>query len=116
MNMIHRHHLLKIIIGAVNVGGDDGGEIAAVLFTIGTTRHIQHALRVGISLIGMMRCTQVKHSFINRVGNLVGEHASAQTRHQLLYLKLFAQLQNYIVHNHVFTVKFHLHNNAMTTQ
>ena len=50
----------EVVVGPVDVRGDDGGEVAAVFFPIGTTGNIQHALGVGVALVGVVRRPHVQ--------------------------------------------------------
>lgn len=40
---------VEIIVGSVNISGDDGGEVAAVLLLVATAEDVNHTLGVGIT-------------------------------------------------------------------
>ena len=40
-----------VIMRSVNVGGDDGGEVASVLLVVALVHHIDHPLRIGIARV-----------------------------------------------------------------
>mmetsp|Transcript_2079 Transcript_2079/g.2978 ORF Transcript_2079/g.2978 Transcript_2079/m.2978 type:complete len:360 (-) Transcript_2079:110-1189(-) len=98
----------KVVRRAVNVGGDDGGEIAVVLLRVGSIHGIDQTLGVGVSLVGGMGRAVVKHGFVDRVGRLVGKDASAQHAHQLFDLVNATTFHDIVVDQNVFTEEFHL--------
>ena len=73
----------KVVVGAVNVGGDDGGKVAAVLFGIGPVERVEEALGVGVAFVGRVRGSVVEHGLVNGVGGLVGEDAGGEKGDEL---------------------------------
>lgn len=65
----------KVIVRAINVGGDDGSEVASVFFGIGPIHSINQTLGIRVSLVTWMWWTIVQHGFVNGVGSLVREDA-----------------------------------------
>ena len=70
----------KVVMRSINVGGNNAGKVATILFGVGTIQGINEALGVGISLIGRMRRTIVQHGFVNGIGRLVGKDAGGLER------------------------------------
>jgi len=68
----------KVIIGSVNVGGDDGGEVAPVLLGVGPVHGIDEPFGVGVSLVGGVGWTIVEHGLVDGVGRFVGEDACGE--------------------------------------
>ena len=99
---------LVVIVGTVDVGGHDCGEVASVLLGIQTIHHLDHSLGVGVAFVGIVWRTQMNHGFIDGVGRLIGEDARRKTRNELLHLELTAQLHHIHVHDNVIVVKLHL--------
>jgi len=40
---------VEVIIGPINVSGDDGGEVHPILLIIATVQHVNHTLGIGIA-------------------------------------------------------------------
>jgi hypothetical protein len=98
----------KIIVRAVNVGGNDGSEIAPVLFGVGSIHGIDQTLGISISLIAGVRRTVVQHGFVDRVGGLVGENTCGKHGDKLLDFVDSAAFHNVVVNENIFTEKFDL--------
>jgi len=98
---------VEVVVGAVNVGGDDGGEVAAVLLLVAPRHHVKHALGIGVPLIGRMRRPIMNHALINRVRRLIREHTRRQAGHQLLHLEVLARLHDIIVDQNILPVELH---------
>lgn len=68
----------KVIMGAVNVGGNDGSEVTPVLLGVGTVHGINESFGVGVSLVGGVGWTVVEHCLVDGVGCFVGEDAGGE--------------------------------------
>jgi ethanolamine ammonia-lyase large subunit len=68
-----------IVMSPVNVGGDDGGKVASIFLSVGSTHGINKSFGVGVSFIGEVRGAVVNHGFVNGVACLVGEDAGGKT-------------------------------------
>lgn len=98
----------KVVMRAVDVGGDDGGEIAPVLLGVGAVHGVDEALGVGISLVGGVRRSVVQHGLVDGVSRLVGEDAGGEEGHELLDLVDAAVLHDVIVDKSVLAVELNL--------
>ena len=78
---MNRKQVPKVVMRSVDVSGDDGGEVAAVLLIVALVHHIDHALSVGIPSVTGVRGTIVYHSLINWIGSLVREYAGRKARY-----------------------------------
>ena len=45
----------EVVVRAVDVGGDDRGVVAAVLFLVAAVHHVDHAFGIGVSFVGSVR-------------------------------------------------------------
>jgi hypothetical protein len=75
-----------VVVGTKDVGGNDRGEVAAILLVVCLVLDIDHTLSVGIAKVGLVRRTVVDHGLIDRVGGLVGEDAGGKAGNYLLDL------------------------------
>ena len=71
----------EVVMRSVDVGGDDGGEVAAVLLVVALVHHVDHALGVGIPSVTGVRGTIMHHSLINRICGLVRKYAGRKARY-----------------------------------
>lgn len=62
-----------IIMRPIDICGNDGGEVAPILFCIAFVHDINHSLGISISTITIMWGTIVHHLLVDRVGGLIGE-------------------------------------------
>ena len=46
---VDRYLDVEVVVGPVDVGGDDGGEVAAVLLLVAPGHDVEHALGVGVA-------------------------------------------------------------------
>ena len=99
---------LEIVERPVDVGGNDGCEVASILLRIKTIHHLNHALGIRVALIRIVWRTIMDHRLIDRIGSLIREDASRETRNQLLHLKFTAQFHHIHVHNDIIIVKLYL--------
>lgn len=68
-----------VVVRTEDVGRHDRGEVAAVLFVVGTVGNVDHTLSVGVPKVGVVRGTVVDHGFVDGIGSLVGEDAGRET-------------------------------------
>ena len=102
--------ILKIIIimRAIDVGGNDGSEVAAVLFVVEMVEDIDHSFGVGVSKVGVVGGAVVEHVFVDGVGGFVGENTSRQTAHTFLHLKFEGTLQDIFINQLILGIKLKL--------
>ena len=98
----------EVVVRAVDVGGDDGGEVAAILLGVGAVHGVDEALGVGISLVGGVGRSVVQHRLVDGVGRLVGEDAGGEEGHELLDLVDAAVLHDVVVDESVLAVELDL--------
>jgi hypothetical protein len=70
---------IVVIVGTVDVGRDDRGEVASVLLVVCLVLDINHTLSVSITEVGLVRRTVVDHGFVDGVASLVRENAGRKT-------------------------------------
>ncbi len=99
----------KIIVWAVNVRGDDGSEVAPVLFGVGSIHGIDQTFGICISLIAGMRRTVVQHCLVDGVGRLVWKNAGRKHGDELLNFVDTAAFHDVVVDENIFAEKFYLH-------
>ncbi len=68
----------EIIVGAIDVSGDDGGEVTSVFFSVGAVHGIDKTFGVGVSLVGGVGWAIVKHGFVDGIGCFIGEDAGGE--------------------------------------
>ena len=85
---------VKIVVGPVDVGGDDRSELTAVLVGITTIQHINHSFGIGVSFVGGVWRTVVDHRFVDWVCRFVGKDASGQTGDAFLYVERVLSRKN----------------------
>ena len=100
----------EVVVRAVDVGGDDGGEVAPVLLGVGAVHSVDEALGVGISLVGGVGRSVVQHGLVDGIGRLVGEDAGGEEGHELLDLVDAAVLHDIVVDESVLAVELDLMN------
>ena len=98
----------KVIMWAINVGGDDGGEVTSIFFRICSVHGINESFGVGISLVTGMRRAVVKHGFVDGVGCFVGEDACGEHGNEFDNLVETAVFHDVVVDEGVFTVELDL--------
>ena len=98
----------EVVVRAVDVGGDDGGEVAPVLLSVCAVQGIDEALGVGISLVGWVGGTIVEHGLIDGIARLVGEDAGGEEGYELLHLVDAAILHDVVVDERIFAVELNL--------
>ena len=76
------------VVGAVDVGGDDGGELAAVLLVVEAVEDLDHPLGVGVALVAEVRRAVVDHLLGDGIAGLVGEDAGGEAGDELLDLRM----------------------------
>ena len=99
---------VEVVVLAEDVGGDDGGVVAPVLGLVHAVLDVDHALGVGVALVGEVRGTVVDHGLVDREGGFIGEDAGGEAGHQLLHAALVALLEDVVVHVHVVPPELHL--------
>jgi len=85
---------VKVVVGPVDVGGDDRSELTAVLVGITTIQHIDHSFGIGVSFVGGVWRTVVDHCFVDRVCRFIGKDASGQTGDAFLYVERVLSRKN----------------------
>ena len=98
----------EVVVRAVDVGGDDGGEVAPVLLSVCAIQGIDEALGVGISLVGWVGGTIVEHGLIDGIARLVGEDAGGEEGYELLHLVDAAILHDVVVNERILAVELNL--------
>jgi hypothetical protein len=98
----------EVVVRAVDVGGDDGGEVAPVLLSVGAVQGIDEALGVGVSLVGGMGRSVVKHGLIDGISRLVGKNAGGKERYEFLHLVDTAVLHDVVIDESVLAVELNL--------
>ncbi len=96
---------VEVIMRTVDVSGDDGGELAAILLCIRVVRDINHALGVSVGAVREVWRTVVHHGLVDGVRGLVREDTSRETGDELLHLVLVRALDNVVVHGEVIVVE-----------
>lgn len=98
----------EIIEWTINVGGDNRGKVAPILFGIGTIHGINEAFGVGVTFVGGVGWTIVQHGFVDRVGGLVGKDASGEHGDEFFDFVNATTLHDIVVDENVFTKEFDL--------
>lgn len=98
----------EVVVGTVNVGRDDGGEVAPVLLGVGAVHGVDEALGKGVALVGRVRGSVVEHRLVDGVGRLVGEDAGGEERNELLHLVNAAILHDIVINKGVLAVELDL--------
>ena len=65
----------KVIMRSIDVGGNNGSEVASILFGIGSVHGINQSFGVRVSLVTGVGWSIVEHGFVDWVFGLVGEDA-----------------------------------------
>lgn len=68
----------EVVIGPVQVRGNHTSEIAAILLAVCAAGDIQHALRMGIAIVGWMGRAIVEHVFVDGIGGSVWKDAGGK--------------------------------------
>ena len=92
---------VEVVVGTEDVAGDDGGKFAAVLLSVSSVHHVQHALGVAVAEVAVVGRSVVDHGFVDGVGGLVRKNAGGQTRDDLFDAKFVTEPQDVLVHFHV---------------
>lgn len=98
----------EVVVRAVDVSWDDGGEIAPVLLGVGAVHGVDEALGVGVSLVGGMGRSVVKHGLIDGISRLVGKNAGGKERYEFLHLVDTAVLHDVVIDESVLAVELNL--------
>jgi len=108
---------VEVIMRTIDVGGDDGGEVAAILLMVSVVGDVNHTLGMCIGCIGEVRGTIVDHGLIDGISGLVGEDASRKARDNLLDLVLVRACEDVVVHAEIVVVELNgvLHVTEETT-
>jgi len=96
-----------VIVGSVDVGGDNAGEVAAVLLVVGLVEDINHPLGIGVAKVGGMRGPVVDHGLVDGVGGLVREDAGGEAGDHLGDLVLVGAPEDVVVHFNVVPEEAH---------
>mmetsp|Transcript_1805 Transcript_1805/g.4462 ORF Transcript_1805/g.4462 Transcript_1805/m.4462 type:complete len:345 (-) Transcript_1805:75-1109(-) len=99
---------VEIVMRSVNVGGDDGCEVASVLFCVRSVQRVDESLGVRVPLVGWMRRAVVEHGLVDGVRGFVGKDACRQHADQLLDLVDAAAFHDVVVDEDVDAEEFHL--------
>jgi len=97
-----------VVVGTKDVGGNDRGEVAAILLVVCLVLDIDHTLSVGIAKVGLVRRTVVDHGLIDRVGGLVGEDAGGKAGNNLLDTKDLRSLKDVVINKQIITKEIEL--------
>ena len=92
---------VEVIVGSVDVAGDDAGELASVLALVRLVQDVDHPLGHGVAVVGVVRRAQVDHGLVDGVRGLVGEDAGAQARDHLLRPRHVGGVKHVVVDAHV---------------
>ncbi len=98
----------EIIVRTIDVGGDDGCEVASIFLCIGAVHGIDETLGEGISFVRGVGWSIVEHGFVNGVGSLVGEDAGGKERNEFLNLVDSAEFHDVVIDKNILPVEFHL--------
>jgi hypothetical protein len=98
---------VEVVVRAIDIGGDNGGEHAPVFLMVSLVGHIDHTLCMRIGGVREVWRSIVHHGFVDGEGSLVGKDAGGQTRHQFLDAKLVRQLDHVLVHRHIVVEELH---------
>lgn len=98
----------EVVMGSVNVGGDDTGEVASIFFMVGTVHGVDESFGVGISLVGRVGGSVVKHGFVDGVRGFVGEDAGREHGDKFGDFVDAAVFHDVVIDEGVFAVEFHL--------
>ena len=66
---------IEVVMRPKHIGGDNRGELAAMLHVIALVHHINHSLGEGVSKVAVVRRSVMHHGLIYGVCGLVGEDA-----------------------------------------
>ena len=88
---------VEVVVRPEDVGGDDGGEAAAVLLKVTPVLDIDHPLGIGVAEIGAVRWPIVDHGLIDGVRRLVWEDARGEAGDHLLHSALICRMQDIVV-------------------
>mmetsp|Transcript_12391 Transcript_12391/g.26985 ORF Transcript_12391/g.26985 Transcript_12391/m.26985 type:complete len:677 (+) Transcript_12391:166-2196(+) len=98
----------EVVVGAVDVRGDDRGVLQAILVLVAVVEHVDHPLRVRVARVRVVGRAVVHHRLIDGVGRLVREDARGEARDALLHTVDAAALQDIVVDQGVVAVEVHL--------
>jgi len=96
---------VKIILRSINIGRNNTNNIGAELFAVSASLYFKHAFSISITIIRVMRRSIMKHSFIDRVGSIIGEDASGEATNNFFDMKFVAcfkdmKINEYIIFEH----------------
>jgi len=98
----------EIVMRAVDVGGDDAGEVASVFLVVGAVHGVDESFGIGVSFVGGVGGSVVEHSFVDWIGGFVGEDAGGEHGDEFGDFVDAAVFHDVVVDESVFTVKFDL--------
>jgi hypothetical protein len=98
----------KVIVRAINVGWNDGSEVASIFFRVGSIHGIDQTFGIGITFVTGMRWTIVQHGFVNGKSGLVGEDAGGKHGDELLDLVDAGTFHDIVIDEDVFAEEFDL--------
>mmetsp|Transcript_27371 Transcript_27371/g.43257 ORF Transcript_27371/g.43257 Transcript_27371/m.43257 type:complete len:295 (-) Transcript_27371:17-901(-) len=99
---------VEVVVGAVDVCGYDGGEVAAVLLGVGPVHGVDESFGVGVSLVTGVGRSVVEHGLVDGVFGFVGEDACGEHAHEFGHLVDAAVFHDVVVDQSVFSVEFDL--------
>lgn len=97
----------EIVVFSVNVGGDDGGKVAIVLFGVGSIHGVNQTFGIGVSLVGWMRRPVVQHGLIDWIRRFVWEDTGTQKADQFLDIVDAATFHDIVVDEDILAKEFH---------
>lgn len=92
---------VEVVVGSVDVAGNDAGELAPVLAGVGLVEDVDHPLGHGVAVVRVVWGPVVDHGLVNRVGRLVGEDTGAEAGDDLLGAGHVSGVEDVVVHAHV---------------
>jgi len=98
----------EVVMRSVNVGGDDAGEVASILFMVGPVHGVNEAFGIGVPFIGGVWRSIVEHGLIDGVGGFVGEDAGGEHGDEFGDFVEAAVFHDVVVDKGVFAVEFNL--------
>ena len=57
----------EVVVRPEDVGRHHRGPLAAVLLRVASVLHVDHPLRVGVALVGLVRRSVVDHRLVDRI-------------------------------------------------
>jgi len=85
---------VEIVVGAVDVGGDDARKVVPELLAVRAAVDLEHPLGVRVRLIRRVRRSLVEHGFIDRVLDRVREDACREAGDEFLHAEDVAEMDD----------------------